>query len=80
MPTILTLFEGLKCLSINGFSDKQETEKTMEGRDFLYAYARSPDASVSELLSMNLGIRLNHLGAHIGRECLLISISSCFQD
>lgn len=30
----------------------------MEGRDFLYAYARSPDASVSELLSTNLGIDL----------------------
>lgn len=26
------------------------------------------------------GHRLNHLGAHIGKECLFISISSCFQD
>lgn len=40
-----------KCKCISGFSDKQETKKTMGGRHFLYAYARSPDASVSELLS-----------------------------
>lgn len=30
----------------------------MKRRDFLYTYARSPDASVSELLSANLGIDL----------------------
>ena len=58
IPTAPTLLEGPKCLSINGFSDKQETEKTMEERYFLYTYARSPDASVSELLSTNLGIDL----------------------
>lgn len=68
----------LLCEHISGFSDKQETEKAMEGR---FSFMHMQGLQKLRFLNFSaLPSIFNHLGTHLDKGCLFISVSSCFQD